>query len=89
MAKRKADKETDTGARQGKLEPEKTNKQADDWELKGWLNRSKSGKMIKISLLNGEDSIFLGLVSVKQVERLLADEVKGVAIKTPPEQEEN
>lgn len=82
-------KKTETGARQGKLEPEKTKNQADDWELKGWLNMSKSGKMLKVSLINGEDSIFLGLVSVKQVERLLADEVKGVAIKTPPESDTN
>lgn len=80
----------ETGAKQGRLTGAKAPKrEADDWSLEGWLNISKSGKMVKVSRVNGEESEFIGLVSVRQIERLLAQEITGVPIKLPPETPED
>jgi hypothetical protein len=77
--------------RQGKLKEEaKASKppQSDDWTLEGWLNVSKSGKMLKVSIQEGEASRVIGLVSIRQAERLLAGEISGVPFKLPPAKEE-
>lgn len=88
MAKENYKKET--GARQGRLTGAKAPKrEADDWSLEGWLNLSKSGKMVKVTRQQeGGEADFIGLVSVKQLERLLAQEITGTPIKMPPEQAE-
>lgn len=88
------EKKAPEGARQGRLTEKgkaqtKTQPKADDWTLKGWLNVSKSGSMIKVSLGEGEQAEFIGLVSVKQAERMLNGEIKGIPIKLPPAQEQN
>lgn len=89
MAERKA-----TGYRQGRLKegakaPKQSKGQADDWELKGWLNMSKSGNMIKVSLGEGEQTEFVGLVSVKQMSRLMDGDISGTPIKMPPPQDDD
>ena len=62
----------------------KTNEPA-EWEIGGWLNRNKNGNSIIVSGLdeNGE-SVLMGFINVKQIEKLLAGEIKGTPFKMPP-----
>jgi hypothetical protein len=52
----------------------------DEWQLKGWLGLSKSGKVITVKL--GEDMV--GMVQKKQLEAVLDGSKQGAPIKLPP-----
>lgn len=54
-----------------------------EWEVKGWMNASKSGNGFTFTVNN----TFIGVVSKAQAERLLKGEVKGIPIKMPPAKE--
>ena len=57
-----------------------------DWEIHGWINRTKTGKSFTVSMVNENgESALLGFVNLKQIEKLLAGDISGTPIKCPVE----
>ena len=68
----------------------------DGWAIELWINSTKAGKVLAVSKpatpkqkKAGKSGDLVGFVSVKGIERVLDDEINGIPVKSPPEDDDD
>ena len=59
---------------------------APEWKINGWINRTKTGKSITVSMVddNGE-SVLMGFINITQLIKIVNGQITGTPIKCPPD----